>query len=158
MTPHRLVSVLPTVRAAGAVRALAVAVAALALVACYKTPDPACAFACQAGGDESCPDGYTCRADNMCKRVGIPDDLVCPDLPTDASVIDTPVDGEPDASEPDASEPDASEPDAGVDAAVIDAAVIDAAAIDAAVDAAAIDADETDATVDADETDALPDA
>ena len=149
MTPHRLVSVLPTVRAAGAVRALAVALAALALVACYKTPDPACAFACQAGGDESCPDGYTCRADNMCKRVGVPDDLVCPDLPTDASVIDTPVDGEPDASEP-----DASEPDAGVDAAVIDAAVIDAAAIDAA----AIDADETDATVDADETDALPDA
>ena len=130
--------------------AFASIVASGAVGACYKTPSPECAFACELGGDETCPDGYTCRADNLCKREGVADSFVCPDTDTD-------VDAAPaiDAAEADAPETDA----ASIDAAQIDAAQIDAAQIDAAIDAPDIDADTTDADMtDADETDAPPDA
>jgi hypothetical protein len=92
-----------------------------ALAACYKTPTPECAFACELGGSEVCPDGYTCRPDGLCKREGIADGFACPDT-VDASIdtatIDTPI--------------DVPMIDA-IDATPIDA--IDAAMIDAAVDA-----------------------
>lgn len=112
-------------------------VAAAALAGCYKTPTPECAFACEVGGDETCPDGYTCRADGFCKRDGVADGFACPDT-VDASSPDTPV-------------TDAAGIDMATDAAVIDAptdAATDAAVIDAAVDAPDIDAP-TDAPTDA---------
>ncbi len=108
------------------------------LAACYQTPSPECAFACESGGDESCPTDYTCRADNICRRVGVPDSFACPDLPRDAAVTDTGTDAPIDVAEIDAPT------DAAIDG-------IDAASIDAAVDAA------TDAPTDA-ATDAPADA
>jgi hypothetical protein len=101
--------------------------AAAVLAGCYKTPNPECAFACELGGAESCPDGYTCRADNLCKREDVPDSFSCPDTPVDAPVA---IDAETDAPSI----------DAPTDAAEIDTAMIDA--VDATVDA-------VDATVDA---------
>jgi hypothetical protein len=103
---------------------------AAALVACYQPPTPECAFSCVPGIAETCPGGYSCRGDGMCKREGVADDFACrdtPDAAIDGPVIDAPI--------------DAAAIDAAIDAAT-DAATIDAA-IDAAVDApidAAVDA------------------
>jgi hypothetical protein len=55
-----------------------------------------CAFACdpRAAGGGSCPNGYSCRPDGLCKRNGVADDAVCRDVAAaDAAVIDgVPVD------------------------------------------------------------------
>jgi len=74
-----------------------------ALAACYSTPQPECAFECSGGG--SCPDGYTCRADLLCRRADVADSFVCPaiddpgpDAIPDASP-DAPVDAEVDAAD-----------------------------------------------------------
>jgi hypothetical protein len=96
---------------------IALGLASAALAGCYKTPDPECAFACELGGDESCPDGYTCRADNLCKREGVADSFSCPDIPVDAAVsIDAATDAASIDAPTDAAEIDAPVPDAAVDA------------------------------------------
>lgn len=61
--------------------------AAVAVVACYETPTPECAFSC--GDDGACPTGYTCRPDGWCKREGVTDDFQCaPPRPDAMPVID----------------------------------------------------------------------
>lgn len=95
-----------------------VLLSALLLVAapsgCFKPKVPDVAFTCGDGG--ACPDGYECRADGCCHKIGSPlDEHGACGLPLDAAV----------------------NPDAAVDAAVDAAANPDAAQIhDAAVDAA----------------------
>ena len=112
----------------------------LAVGACYATPQPECAFACEPGAG-SCAEGYSCRPDGLCKLDSVPDDFACPDIGdgVDAAVID----GTPpiDATVIDAAVIDGAMEDAPTDARPIDAAVIDAAVIDAPViDAPDIDA------------------
>jgi plastocyanin len=69
--------------------------ALLALIAaCYSPPKPDCGFLC--GPQGACPQGYTCGADNVCKRNGTPDSLVCPP-PVDAAIRDARVIDSPDA-------------------------------------------------------------
>lgn len=89
--------------------ALAAPLVTLALAACYETPTPACAFACSQDGD--CPGGYSCRADDWCKRDDIDDDFVCGPPAPDAAAL--PPDAAPDA---DAVDVDAALPDGGTDA------------------------------------------
>ncbi|MFN0249215.1 MAG: Ig-like domain-containing protein [Kofleriaceae bacterium] len=75
--------------------AYACALLAIALVACYDVPRPACGFQCGppalAGGEGTCPDGYVCftNVDNRCHRVSPP---FTDDCPGDAAV---PVDLKP---------------------------------------------------------------
>lgn len=99
------------------------ALAALAaLAACYETPRPPCAFSCGRSGD--CPGGYSCRADDWCKRDDLADDYAC-------------APPRPDAAPP---APDASpDGDGGeiADAALFDAPPPDAASADASSLAAA---------------------
>ncbi len=143
-----------------AIIAFASIVAAGALAGCYKTPDRECAFACEFGGSELCPDGYTCRADNLCKRDDVADSFACPDISVDASpTVDAPTDAaDPDAAQIDAAQIDAAAIDAAVDAPTDAPIVIDAPVIDApTIDALMIDALLPDAPVDA-PTDAEPDA
>jgi hypothetical protein len=99
--------------------ALLVAAAALAAVAgCYDTPRPPCAFSCGQGG--ACPDGYSCRADDWCKRDDLSDDLACgPPRPDGA------------APAPDASTDDGGDGGEPADAALFDAPPPDAASADA---------------------------
>jgi hypothetical protein len=121
--------------------------AAAFATACYKTPQPECAFACEFGGTDSCPSGYSCRPDNLCKLEGIADGFACPDT-VDAASVDTPP------------SIDAPMIDAAVDAAQIDAA-IDAATDAAIIDVPMIDVALPDAPTDAPDdapTDAEPDA
>jgi hypothetical protein len=116
--------------------------------ACYSTPTPECTFACSAATGGACPDGYTCRPDNVCKREGVADDFACPDIggspdgqidsPIDAD-IDSPIDADIDAPI-DAPDIDAPDIDAPIDAPDIDAPDIDAPDIDAPIDAPDIDA------------------
>jgi hypothetical protein len=107
------------------------ALAGGAIVAgCFSPDKPDCAFAC-AQGSHSCPDGYECRADFYCHRIGS----------TGACL------GFADGGGPDAAV-DAAPPDAGVDAPAPDAH-IDAPAPDAPAPDAAIDAPEIDADIDA---------
>jgi hypothetical protein len=88
---------------------------ALALVACYETPKPRCAFSC--GPSEACPSGYSCRADSWCKRDDVADGFDCGAEASDAPSSDggsgTTSDASPDAAPPDADPPDASDGDAG---------------------------------------------
>jgi len=109
--------------------ALTAALAGLALVGCYKTPDPECALACEFGAAAACPDSYTCRPDGMCKRNDVADNFACPNLPggIDAAVLDG----------------------ADIDAASIDGAIIDAPMIDALDAATPIDAIDAAPPVDA---------
>ncbi|MDY0004138.1 MAG: hypothetical protein RBU30_22760 [Polyangia bacterium] len=69
---------------------------------CFKPKLPNVAFSCGDGG--LCPDGYECRADGCCHRIGSPADEHGPCTPpADAAVI-------PDAAQnPDAA-PDAATP------------------------------------------------
>jgi len=101
--------------------ALAAALAGLALVGCYKTPDPECALACEFGAAAACPETYTCRPDGLCKRDDVADNFACPNLP-----------GGIDAASIDGADIDAP----SIDGAMIDGAIIDGATIDAAIDAA----------------------
>jgi hypothetical protein len=41
-----------------------------ALGACFNPPDEAVLFACDAKTAPSCPDGYSCEADDCCHRDG----------------------------------------------------------------------------------------
>ncbi len=95
----------------------------LLATACFKSPTPECAFACDPGAAAPCPDGYTCRTDGLCRRADIADSFACPDVA--ASGVDAQVDG---------AELDASQPDAPPDAPAIDATALDAS--DAPPDAA----------------------
>jgi hypothetical protein len=58
------------------VRALeTICIVALGLTACYEPPQPDCGFYCGAGS--TCPEDYTCTADNRCRRVGAPASVSC---------------------------------------------------------------------------------
>ena len=74
-----------------AIIAFASIVAAGALAGCYKTPDRECAFACEFGGSELCPDGYTCRADNLCKRDDVADSFTVQELEAAIAFYDSPI-------------------------------------------------------------------
>jgi len=105
-----------------------VALASVAVVACYKTPKPNCSFTCGTG--DACPDEYTCGPDKICHLdLGGGALAVCENPTFDAAVtIDA----------------------ATIDGPLEDAPVADAAAIDARVfDARPVDARPPDATVDA---------
>jgi hypothetical protein len=58
----------------------------LALVACYRVPEPDCGFICGAGG--SCPNDYMCGSDTICHRIGAPMGTVCA---SDAGGLDMPI-------------------------------------------------------------------
>jgi hypothetical protein len=45
------------------------------LAGCFDAPSPACSFLC--GDGESCPDGYSCATDGVCKRSDVDDDFDC---------------------------------------------------------------------------------
>ncbi|HEY3805796.1 MAG TPA: Ig-like domain-containing protein [Kofleriaceae bacterium] len=47
----------------------------LAVVSCYRVPEPDCGFICGAGN--SCPDDYTCGSDTICHRIGALASTVC---------------------------------------------------------------------------------
>lgn len=75
--------------------------ALILLAGCYETPLPECAFSCSQSGD--CPSGYSCRADDWCKRDDVDDEFLC-------------APAQPDATSPDAAATDAAPPDGAVDA------------------------------------------
>jgi hypothetical protein len=103
-----------------------------ALVACFDPPQPDVAFLC--GDGDSCPDGYECRADGCCHRIGSSETTECPGTATpdagpDAMLADAmPVDGAPldadttDAMPPVDAMPDATPPDDAMTDATPDAA------------------------------------
>lgn len=98
-------------------RFLFLSIAAL-IAACYQTPQPECAFACDSDG--LCPDGYSCRADSLCRRTDVPDDFACPNVSQlDA---DTPV---PDSADPDGPIDAMEDPDASAAALESDPTEID---------------------------------
>lgn len=80
---------------------------------CFSTPQPECAFLC--GANSSCPDGYFCAGDGVCKRDGVADSFDCGFVaPIDAGPpVDAPVDAPSDAS---ADAPTDAATDAGIDA------------------------------------------
>lgn len=104
-----------------------VALASVAVVACYKTPKPNCSFTCGTGS--ACPDEYACGPDNICHLdLGGGALAVCENPTFDATVPDG----------------------ATIDGSVEDAPVADAAPFDAKVfDARPVDARPPDAHVDA---------
>lgn len=120
-----------------------VALAPVAVVACYKTPKPNCSFTCGTG--EACPADYACGPDNICHLdLGGGALAVC-ENPTfdatsvDAATVDGPVEDAP-----------------TFDAPLIDAKVVDARPVDARpVDARPVDARPVDANVDANTCPAL---
>jgi hypothetical protein len=92
---------------------------------CFDRPKPECAFLC--GADNACPDGYSCAADNWCKRTDVSPTFDCTGGVVDANTTDAPPTPDapitpdaapadaatgPDAMPPDAMPPDAMPPDA----------------------------------------------
>jgi len=76
------------------VRALeTICIVVLGLTACYEPPQPACGFYCGAGG--TCPEDYTCTADNRCRLIGASDTCE-PDagVPPNESIAPMPTDGD----------------------------------------------------------------
>jgi hypothetical protein len=58
------------------VRALeTICIVVTGLSACYEPPQPDCGFYCGAGS--TCPEDYTCTADNRCRRNGAPASATC---------------------------------------------------------------------------------
>jgi hypothetical protein len=88
-------------------RCFALAAAALAAAACYKTPKPNCSFSCGQGG--ACPDDYTCGPDNICHLMSGGGLAACEHPFFDAAAADAKADAEPGAPDApiDASGPDA---------------------------------------------------
>jgi hypothetical protein len=93
------------VRVRSLVAVVVLVVSSLGPSGCYSTPQPDCAFLCGAGA--SCPDGYFCAGDGVCKLDGVADSFDCGFVaPPDAGPpVDAPADAPPDAAA-----------DAGIDA------------------------------------------